>query len=98
MPGNDRRQAALDFCESFVPGGFNKPTVASDQRFAQAVRIFMKILKRYAFGTEIAMAKDIGGVPANAFYAAFRHGNFKTTACFTKRAYSMVNSFFCFDH
>src|SRR5579864_3683085 len=99
MFGDDWRQAALNLGESLIPCGFLKASVAFNQRLAEAIRIFMQVLKSHAFGTEIAMAEDIGGVPANAFYAAFGHSNFKATTCFTKRADPMVNGFIsCFDH
>jgi hypothetical protein len=97
--GDDRRQAALNLCKSFFPCGFQKSAVALDQRFAQPVRIFMEVLKRHAFGAEITLAEDVGGVSANALYAALSHGDFKAAAGFTKRAYPMVDGFpACFCH
>jgi len=66
---------------------------------AQAVRVFMQVFERHAFGTEIPAAEDISGVSANAFNAAFGHGNFKAAARFTERADPMVDGFFSrFDH
>ena len=59
----------------------------------------MQVFERHAFGTEIAAAEDVGGVSANALYAAFGHGNFKAATRFTKRADPMVDGFFSgFDH
>src|SRR6476646_3827015 len=96
---DDRRQAAFDLRESFVPGSFHKPAIAFDQRRAQAVRIFMQVLECNAFGTKVAAAEDVGRVAANALYPAFSHGDFQAAASFTERAYPMVDGFFaCFGH
>ena len=67
MLRDDWRQTALNFCECFFPSGFHEAAVSLDQRFAQAVRIFMQIFECYAFRTQIAAAEDVGSVSANAF-------------------------------
>src|SRR5947209_11521985 len=99
MPGDDRRQAAFDLRERFVPGGFNKTAIAFDQWRAQAVRIFMQVLERNTFGAKISAAEDVSRMSANAFYPAFSHGYFQAAASFTERADPMVDGFFsCFGH
>src|SRR5207344_1151793 len=99
MFGDDRRQAALDLREGFIPCGFNKPAIAFDQWRAQAVRVFMQVLERHTFGAKIAAAEDVSRVSANTLYPALRHGDFQAAASFTERADPMVDGFFaCFDH
>src|SRR5579859_7470044 len=99
MLRDDRRQAAFDLGESFIPGGFNKAAIAFDQRLAQTVTIFMQVLECNTFGAKIPSAEDISRVSANAFYPALSHGDFQAAACLTERANPMVDGFFaCFDH
>src|ERR1044071_387510 len=99
MLRDDRRQAALDLRERFIPGGFNKPAIAFDQRLAQTVRIFMQVLECNTFGAKIPSAEDVCRVSANAFYPPLSHGDFQTAASLTERANPMVDGFFaCFDH
>jgi hypothetical protein len=99
MLGDDRWQAAFDFRERFIPRGLDKPAIALDQWFTQAIRIFMQVLKRNTFGAKIPAAEDVGRVSANAFYAALSDSNFQAAAGLTERADPMVDGFFaCFDH
>src|SRR5215831_15670347 len=96
---DDRRQAALDFRESFFPCGFNKPSVAFDQRLAQAVRILMQVFQRHTFGAKVAATEDVGCMSANALYPALSHGDLQAAASFTERANTMVDGWVsCFSH
>jgi len=93
MHGDDRRQTAFNLCERFIPCCLDKAAVSFDQRFAQAVRIFMQVFEGNRFGTKIATAEDVSCMAANAFHPVFGHGDFKAAASFTERADPVVDCF-----
>ena len=59
MRFDQRRQTLMYFGKRFFPTRFDKFAIAFDERAAQAIRVFMQVFERYAFGADVAVTKYI---------------------------------------
>src|SRR6185312_145122 len=90
---DDGRQAAFNLGEGFIPANGNMPAIAFDQWLAKTVRVFMQVFDRDTLGTEIAVAEDVGIMPANVSDLALFNSQFEPAAGFTKRADTVRDGF-----
>ncbi len=67
--------------------------VSFDQRFAQAIWVFMQLLERAALRADESMTQHVIAVATYARNFVAFHRDFKTARCFTERTRSIDDSF-----
>jgi hypothetical protein len=89
----DGHETSFNFRESFIPGSFNKLSVAFDEREAQTIRIFVQVFKSRAFGADKSLTENIRLMPANAFDLAVGKAKLKAAAGFAERTDAVSDQF-----
>ena len=88
--GDQRRQAAFNFCKGLIPAHGHVHAIALDHGAAQAVRVFVQVFERHRLGADVAGAKHVGLVAANADDFLVLDLDLQAAAGLAQRANSVV--------